>query len=384
VADPAKKPIRVTFLWADEAAVDEDAKLGYSKELVKWANDFYGSRYGFELDVKPAPDAELKEKYKYTLSKTGGYEPDIRTGEPFMANLRQRRLVPWLPWYKGMEEVQKLEQEESAKQAAFGAAILNATTASPANVVAEVAKIRTAFEEMAQASAAAVAKRHDVIHLKAVLDQFDRDTANEIWANDYDTRLRVLLGTKFVQSMPSLRTLAPVTPLPGGNPDITDQYRQKVIFCRFRQLPSQMMKTMRPPTQPRAGTKQGPGYNSWNGQFLWDGTLILVNLVRRDGSALAHELVHAAGRDHIKEAFRLRSLWQIFSEIKRDPVSGLPQLPNLFERVTGEDAGYYDGPADDIINYNSIGKKADQVKLYPDDQKRLEQAPFVVPPPASP
>jgi hypothetical protein len=381
VADPAKKPIRVTFLWADEAAVDEDAKLGYSKALVKWANDFYGSRYGFELDVKPAPDAELKEKYKYTLSKTDGYEPDIRTGEPFMANLRQRRLVPWLPWYKGVEEAQKLEQEASAKQAAFGAAILSASTAPAANVVAEVAKVRAAFDEMLQASAAAIAKRHDVIHLKAALDQFDRDTANEIWANDYDTRLRVQLGSKFLAAA----SLRPVTPVkrPTENPDIASPYRQKVIFCRFRQLPSQMMKTMRPPTQPRGGTKEGPGYNSWNGKFLWDGTLILVNLVRRDDITLAHELVHAAGRDHIREAFRLRSLFQVVKEMF-DQKTAIPQLPNLFERVTGEDAAYYDGPADDIINYNSIGKKADEVKLYPDDQKRLEQASFVAPPPAGP
>jgi hypothetical protein len=381
VADPAKKPIRVTFLWADQAAVDEDARLGYSKALVKWANDFYGERYGFELEVKPPLDAEPAVKYKYTLSKTDGYEPDIPHGEQFMANLRQRRLVPWMPWYKATEEVGKLDAEWSAKQAAFGAAILNAMTASPANIAAEVAKVRTAFDEMAQASAAAAAKRHDLIHLKAALDQFDRDTANERWANDYDTRLRVQLGSKFLETA-SLRPVIPVKRA-SENPDIADEYRQKVIFCRFRQLPSQMMKTMRPPTQPRGGTKQGPGYNSWNGKFLWDGTLILVNLVRRDDITLAHELVHAAGRDHIREAFRLRNLFQVVKEMFEQKTA-IPTLPNLFEKVTGQDAGYYDGPPDDIINYNSIGKAADQVKLYPADKDRMENAPFVKPPPANP
>lgn len=66
-------------------------------------------------------------------------------------------------------------------------------------------------------------------------------------------------------------------------------------------------------------------------------------------------------------------MWTWFSQIKSDPATGgvaLP-LPSLFERVVGEEAGYHDGPDDDIINYHSMGKKPDEVKLYPDDQKRL-------------
>ena len=71
MAAPPKKKIHLTFLWADEAAVVQDFNAKSSEKLVEWANAFYG-RYGFELDVKPAPGGKAQEAYRYCLEKSNG------------------------------------------------------------------------------------------------------------------------------------------------------------------------------------------------------------------------------------------------------------------------------------------------------------------------
>lgn len=379
MAEPEKKKIRVTFLWADEAAVDEDFKLGYSKALVDWANAFYG-RFGFALDVRPALGTKKQEAYKYALVKTDGYEPDTESGELFMLRYRVTKGAKEDVRKKLDEEAERAELEKKAKQAALGAAISLAITNPAPDRATQLARLRGPFDEWLQARDVAKAKRKLERDEKAKIDAWVLKYAKQRWRKDFDTRLRGQLGQKFIESMPP-GPLHPVK-LPTENRDIFDGSRLKVIFCRFRTAPDRLVLRA---TQPRGATVKPAPYNSFNGEFLWYGTYIILNLFRRDGITLAHEIVHAAGRDHIYEFDRLKGLREYFSEIRIDPQTGIPQLPSLVEHITGVYAGFYDGPPDDIINYNSIGQEdPSKVTLYPEDKARLEKAPFVADPPAQP
>src|SRR5262245_28235603 len=115
MAPPPKKPIRLTFLWADEAAVVQDFNAGYSEQLVEWANAFYG-RFGFEIEAKPAPGGKAQEAYRYCLAKSEGYEPDITSAEEFGERLFKQKKPVLREWLKTDGEITALQKQEQDKR----------------------------------------------------------------------------------------------------------------------------------------------------------------------------------------------------------------------------------------------------------------------------
>jgi len=170
--------------------------------------------------------------------------------------------------------------------------------------------------------------------------------------------------------------LSPLTRMHTGaeNPDVVDFTRLKVVFCRFRLAPSVMV--LRPGPQPYGETRPKIGANSVGGEYLFNGTFILINLNKQERITLAHEIVHAAGRWHIPDVVRRKRLMAYLRDILSNPATRRYGLAPGYERLPG---ALYDGPEDDIVNAHSIGKEPHEVKLYPEDQARLAEEAFFVP-----
>lgn len=366
MAPPAKKPIRLTFLWADERAVVEDFRAGYSQTLVDWASAFYG-RYGFELDVKPAPGGSAQDAYRYCLRKTDGFEPDHTSAKEFAKRMLARKASTLRAWIQADHDISELAPKEAAKYQELGAAILQLLSVPPAGLPAQINKVSTLFAEHQALADALAEKRKLYAQLDAKLDFINAQFAKEKEARDLDTAVRLQIAERIKSADPKL--------------GIADPYRLKIFFCRMKLSPGVL--TLRPSPQPHGFTLGKIDVNSVNGQYLFDGALIMVNLLRPDEPiTLAHEIVHAAGRGHIFEATAIKKIPDWFREIKTDPKTGDVVLPSLYEKVHDDEAGYYDGPKDDIVNYNSMGKKPDEVTLY--DEDLLKIAFFVKPPPPPP
>lgn len=375
MAAPNKK-IRVTFLWADEAAVVQDFNAKYSQKLVEWANAFYG-KHGFELDVQPAPGGTAKEAYRYCLAKSDGYEPDIASAEEFAARLLKMKKPTLLAWLKAYDDIRTLEGRETAKQQELDAALSQLATLPLGEISTRLDALRVLFDELQQITDALAEQNKLYTDLGDKLDDIDRQYAKEKTARDFDTPVRIAIGLKVLRSL----SLGLLTHVKTGqeNPALLDATRLKILFCRFRLSPG-MMK-MRPGPQPYGVTLDSIAFNRVDGQYLWEGPFVAINVIKQEQITLAHEIVHAAGRGHIPDVAVMKNIATFVRSITMDPVNGKLNYPDLYERVAG---GFYDGPEDDIINYNSKGKKPGEVKLYPDDVKRMEDSFFVKEPSAVP
>jgi len=369
MAPPPAKKIRVTFLWADEAAVVQDFNAGYSEKLVEWANAFYG-RYGFAIEARPAPGGKAQEAYRYCLAKSDGYEPDISSAEEFWERMLELKRPTLREWLKTYDEIAALEKQEQDKRQEITTELGRFSTLPMPDWPDLVSRISTLFGEYQAITADLAAKRTRYKELDDKLTDIDRQHQKERDLRDFDKPARLAIGAKLVRSL----DVSLLTHVKTGaeNADVVDATRLKIVFCRFRLAPSVMV--LRPGPQPYGVTRGSIQANSVDGEFMWDGPFILINLNRQERITLAHEIVHAAGRDHIPDVQKVKDLRSWIRTITSDPVTGKIELPTIYEEVPG---GYYDGPKDDIINYNSKGKKPDEVTLYPDDQKRLESAFFV-------
>jgi len=377
MAAPNKK-IRLTFLWADEAAVVQDFNAGYSKKLVEWADAFY-KRFGFELDVQPAPGGKAEEAYRYALARSKGYEPDHNAAVDFAKRLLSVKKPVLIEWLDADKQIRELEPQEEAKRRELGAALAQFVGLPLAQWQAQLDKAGALFAELQGLAAKLAAQRKRYADMDAKLEAIDQQYAKEKEDRDFDVPVRLLIGAKVLASL----DLSLLTHVKTGaeNDAIVDPYRLKIIFCRFKPSAAAMMDTMRPTPQPFGFTLYPIDFNTVGGQYLWNGGYIMINVLRQEQITLAHEVVHAAGRHHRDDFEKMKDLQQYIRQIAADPVTGQLVLPSLYERADG---GYYDGPDDDIINYKSKGKKPDQVTLYPDDQKRMADAFFVKEPPASP
>jgi hypothetical protein len=368
---PPNKKIRLTFLWADEAVARQDLADGYSAKLVEWANAFYG-RFGFELEVDPPVGTSLKDAARYCLEKSNGYEPDYTTAREFEQRLLKEKLPTLREWWDADQRVARLIAEEAAKRQQVSAAVSQFAALPSSQWTALASRITILLGELQTLvnDLAAQRKRHQ--DAQAKLDQIDLKHAAERKARDFDAALRERIGAKVLRSFP----IDLLTGIKTGqeNPGVVDARRLKIVICNFRLGTAQMMKTMRPTPHPFGLTFYPGTVNSEGGRYLWDGHYIAVNLARREQITLAHEIVHAAGRHHRQDFDRMKDLRDWVRSIKSDPVTGKIVFPPIFERVDG---GYYDGPEDDIMNYNSKGKDPDKVQLYPADVARMENAFFV-------
>jgi hypothetical protein len=369
VTAPPKKQVRLTFLWADEAAVVQDFNAKYSEKLVEWANAFFG-KHGFELEVKPAPGGKAAHAYRYCLDKSDGLEPDIASAEEFWTRLLNLKKPTLREWLKTYDEIEALQERHKNKQQEIATETGRFATLPVAQWGAIVTRLTTLFDELRAITDQLVAKQTRYAELDLKLDQINRQHQKQADLRDFDVPARSKIGAKLLRSF----DLSLLTKIKTGNEntDVVDDSRLKIVFCRFRLAPSVMV--LRPGPQPYGVTLDRTGANSVNGQYLWDGVYILINLNKQEQITLAHEVVHAAGRHHIPDVKRLKDIRSWIRTITSDPVTGKIELPPIYEKAAG---GYYDGPEDDIINYNSKGKKPDEVKLYPDDVKRMEDAFFV-------
>lgn len=374
MADPAKKPIRVTFFWADEAAVVQDFQKKHSQKLVEWANAFFG-RYGFEMDVWPRPGGTAAEAYQYCLSKSGGYEldligPDVlfeefkRDREPIVKAANKINEDEWTP----------LRAEEKAKKQEVNATIAQMSSVpNLTDIPPLITALRTQVEDLDKITGKLdkIRERHEALRelLKSVEDAYFKRKE----ALDFNIPVRSLIANKVLQSL--ALSVARIGKADYGK--IVDSSRLKVIHCRFNLSPTVM--TLSRDKQPFAGTtpdsatKQGLNFNAAAGKPIWDGVFIMVNTNRHEQITLAHEIVHAGGRSHIGKIEKMKPASKWVTGL--DPVTQKVES-SIYEFVDGE---YYDGPPNDIINYHAKGRKPEDVILQDADKASLEKAFFVVP-----
>lgn len=379
MAGPAKKPIRVTFFWADEAAVVQDFRAKHSEKLVEWANAFYG-RYGFEMDVWPRPGGTVAEANRFCLTKSDGYELDLIGPDELLAQYKKDRdLVVDAANKINREEWTPLRAEEAAKKQQIDATLSQMASAPLAGLPALVgtllgqsAELKTITDKLEKIRA-----RHE--ELKAFADALFERYRKRKEGVDFNLPVRSQLANKVLQSI----ALGVAGVRTADHANIIDRFRLKVIHCRFNLSPGVL--TLKRDPQPFAGTtpysetKQGLNFNTAGGKPIWEGVFMMINTNRHEDITLAHEIVHAAGRGHITEFKRMKPASKWLTGL--DPATQQVES-SLYENV--EDPGYYDGPPNDIINYNAKGKKPDEVILQDSDRKNLaEKAFFVIPPPTA-
>jgi hypothetical protein len=109
----------------------------------------------------------------------------------------------------------------------------------------------------------------------------------------------------------------------------------------------------------------------------------MIDVNKPVDSTLAHEIIHAPGRPHPLPKKVLRALPEYFG-VRPLKVEGsfINQIVTmylnynaLFREVPG---GFFDGPFNSILNYNSIDFSPEEVILTEFDEKMLkEKADFV-------
>jgi len=355
----APKKIWVTLLWADRAAVDTDFAAGYSATLVKWASDFY-KRFDFELDVAPKPGTKKEDAYAFTLAERDGVSIDELTAQEYVAQyaslagpLDKERDQVWSEAYDLGKELKQDEGEVDQALQQFG-------TLPLPQWPAQVVKLAGAFGGLTVHALEKNVKDKRFRELSGDLDAVNQLYAYERRAGDFDVPVRLAVGDKMNTS---------------SNADIVNKDRLKVVLCPFK---------LSPALAKQGATQAGPqpfgfttnatygGVATADAKRLYGRELIMINILRQERITLAHEMVHAAGRQHQPDFVQLAGIRKMWMEIKAGLAGGKIILPTLFERVDG---GLYDGPKDDIINYNSKGKDPDKVTLY--DKTLMESAFFV-------
>jgi hypothetical protein len=376
VADPAKKPIRITFFWADEAAVVQDFRAKHSEKLVEWASAFYG-RYGFELDVWPRPGGTVAEANRFCLSKSDGYELDLIGPDALFEEYAKDRDVIVASAKKiNTEEWTPLREEEKTKRLEINVTIAQMSSAANlTDIPPLIPTLRAQVEDLDRILDKLEKIRARYEELQAFLDNRFKNYLKRKEAVDFNLPVRALLAGKVLQSV----ALGVAGIRNADHANIIDPSRLKVIHCRFRLSPGVMTLKRDPQpfggTTPYSGTKQGLNFNAAGGKPIWDGDFMMINTNRHENITLAHELVHAAGRGHIAEFKRIKPASKWITGLDPDTQQ---VASSLYENVP--DPGYYDGPPNDIINYNAKGRKPEDVILQDSDKANLEKAFFVVPP----
>jgi hypothetical protein len=367
------KKIRVTFFWADEAAAVQDFQAKHTEKLVDWANDFF-RKYGMELDVQPDPKGKVADAYKYCLVKSGGYEPDAVSYDELGERYQTARMKEFVVWLRLSIRLGDLKDEEEAKRPQVDAARV-AWSALPdghPDKPAAQTRLDNLLIEYIDITRELASTEPEERKAWKALEAVDQKFNVEFEERNYWRVPRLQLGDKILASFP----VSAVTKIksPGENDYIFSDRRLKVLNARFRRGAIDLR--MRGSENPHFGiTLTELGFNRFNGRFLWSGPLIMLNLHNYEQITLAHEIVHASGRGHVHPKLKIKPIPDFIKQIQQDSANGPLIVPSIYEFE--DDASYRDGPKDDIINYSAKGKSAADVKLYPDDQKAMEEAFFV-------
>jgi hypothetical protein len=343
--------------------------------MVEWADAFFG-KYQLKLDVHPRPGGTAKDAFPYCLVKSGGFDPDVRTAEELEVAITQEKLPTarlWLPLFQFFNDT---DQDELAKSKIAALDSLREQIRNTPNGHPDRAELEARFDQLFDAfliwSKDVAEKRKEFKRLDDILTGINNKYIRQRQMVDTDTPFRIQIGQKLLlaaaQRLAGLRTTA--------NAMILDEYRLKIIHCRFGTVPAKMLEWNR---QNYLGVHRGKThFNRLQGQFVFNGSMILINTNRHDDITLAHEIVHTTGRGH-PLAPKWVDMRAAVRQIKQDPATGKLVFPPLIELV---DTGHVDGQPNDIMNYNAKSKRPQDVILLADDKEKLEDQDFVRDPPA--
>jgi hypothetical protein len=153
--------------------------------------------------------------------------------------------------------------------------------------------------------------------------------------------------------------------------------RVNVVFCRFQQL------AMRSPSAAVGRTFALPRPLIWLFRILWPYTFIIVDVMCYQRRTVAHEIVHAAGEHHPPSIEVYEKFEKRIAKLKvpRGSLMGAPLSDIEFtydtRRTTAIPGGYFDGAANDIMNYALDDPDPDECILADSDRKLMESAWFV-------
>lgn len=372
------KPIRLTYLWADEHVMLKDFAGKISSEMTNWTREFYNDK-GFSVDVDPPFDIRRSGAFqrvkKYALKKDAGVRPDMDLQKKLLreeekaATIRKQMAV-LEPKIKAHEPELKAKQDAVP---ATGAKVLARTTAFRASPTqANLDALTQALDEstaLQKRIAELLAESADYSALERQYYSIVREVAQREIEGDYETQLRAQMALK------------------SSKDRIGSQRRLNIVFCDF--LPEEDD----PPTSgitriPIEATVKLPGIpfteiptRIW----LWPYSFIIVNL-KAQRRTIAHEIIHAA------DPTRIHPTPEEIAEIvarrphpQRRPSSSGSILGGAFSRLEylaqfeKLSRGFFDGKSNDIMNYSQRDKEPSDYILEEKDKKLLERAFFVEP-----
>jgi len=338
------KKIQLTYLWADESVLVADFAKQRSRRMAEWANDFY-KRYGFEVDVKPAPsEGKVPLAQKYALKKSDGVKPNM-----FLPRYLSEK---YAPLYADVDARIAANQQEKDR-------LERLLDQVP---IADSAGRIVIYEAMHP-----VGEARD--RLRAERDGIERRQAAEEIEGDWSAQFREQMAAKFLADKI-------------GEPD-----RLGIVFAHFQ---NEFLRMRVAPDIVIGRTVREtdvPMVRLMPIRLLWPFTYIVIDVKEATLRTLAHEIVHAAGHSH---PFSVKVVKNLEQRLKFTPrkLSGtvldraitayqnVIEYEALFKEVPG---GEFDGATNDIMNYLAEGAEPSDYVLSDRNKDRLEHAFFVQP-----
>lgn len=373
------RKIRLTLLWTDEATMNKDFRNKVSEKMIEWGNAFY-ERYGLVIDAQPQLRRPLSLAHKFLLRKSDGIRPDPGFDQEEHDNQRKEEEAPYQEELKELEnEKARLKAEMVAHEAEddrIDARIKSLDVQYEAETDRDVRhaiheQIRALYKQasLIHSMEMAILKRVAAIGIeKDEVNKKIKEVVNKYEKIREDAKaeipLRIALGLKFQD-------------------EIVTTDRLPVVFCDFVSHGLAMRKPRRGRTL--AQTFLAASYITDGQYFLWPKPFIMIDVNSPVSSTLAHEIVHAPGRAHPDSKKVRKALTEYFG-IRPARVEGsfINQIVTiyqnqlrfaaLFREVPG---GFFDGPFNSILNYNSARFSPDEVVLTDYDKRVLEWAYFV-------
>lgn len=378
-----KKKMRVTFLWTDESVMQRDFAGKKSATMIEWANTFY-DRFGFELDVEPSADKRktVASASKYALKKRDGLRPDTRDPK----EVTEEEDAHLAEIEKQIEALRKKKDDAIRRSVAAAqkakalmdeqAQLLSVNTATLST--AQLIQLTARLDALRAQAAPLLVELNGLIaeegRLQAAMDRIELTktpfllrSLEKLRKMNWDREFRVQMSTKY------------------GLDGIGSEKRLNVVFCEFYSL-----LRMRRPRYVEEGVTpfEVLGFTLFKPLrlLLWPYRYVLLDIggQRRN---LAHEIVHAAGHSHPDARMVFQGVEKRISGVhfptrwdpNRRAFEGTTYDyvdEDLYEEVPG---GYYDGPKNDLMNYELRDPEPQDCVLQQVDRDRLERAFFVIP-----
>ena len=380
------KKIQLTYLWSDESVLRDDIAKKISSKMTDWANAFF-KRFEFDLDVDPKPLARgtFSEARKYVLAKSDGVMPDLRDPAAMYAQDHE-----WLGLYEA--------QSSAADQAIKTSRIHQRYDDSKARVSTSKAQLDRVEQERATATDPSERQRLDgeIAHAANALAaaEADFDKTHQEFLTLYRAsseamrkwnELNVAVNEKIKRATGEYKLRAQMA-LKFREQSIGSDQRVNVVFCKFRRGVTGLR--MRPGPHGLTFPELGMPIYSWrDGVFLWKDPFIIVNLALDRTHVIAHEVIHATGRDHPRniKIYRAKPVPRAaHTTIAKGSLGGFPfsdveikleysTIP--YEEISG---GTFDGPVNDIMSYGLEERDPATTILSESDKKALGGALFVI------